>query len=167
MKFYDIIKNVIETKAYADPRTLEADPLMGFRFRVSIDKSSDNIMGFQKVSGISKELAVIDYFENTYDFAHKLPGRQSVGEVTFEKGMYADKKFADYYESLLTEKETHDRHTVTVGIYDRFGTLKRTFTFNNCWFSKYEVSDLDASSDDVLIETLTMPSEGLDTGQAS
>ena len=54
MKFYDIIKNVIETKAYADPRTLEADPLMGFRFRVSIDKSSDNIMGFQKVSGISK-----------------------------------------------------------------------------------------------------------------
>ena len=164
MKFYDIIKNVIETKAYADPRTLEADPLMGFRFRVSIDNSSDNIMGFQKVGGISKELAVIDYFENTYDYAHKLPGRQSVGEVTFEKGMYADKKFADYYENLLKDKK---RHTVTVGIYDRFGTLKRTFTFNDCWFSKYEVADLDATSDDVLIETLTMPSEGLDTGKAS
>ena len=164
MKFYDIIKNVIGTKAYADPRTLEADPLMGFRFRVSIDNSSDNIMGFQKVGGISKELAVIDYFENTYDYAHKLPGRQSVGEVTFEKGMYADKKFADYYENLLKDKK---RHTVTVGIYDRFGTLKRTFTFNDCWFSKYEVADLDATSDDVLIETLTMQSEGLDTGKAS
>ena len=78
--------------------------------------------------------------------------------------MYADKKFADYYENLLKDKK---RHTVTVGIYDRFGTLKRTFTFNDCWFSKYEVADLDATSDDVLIETLTMQSEGLDTGKAS
>ena len=110
------------------------------------------------------ENEIIDYYENTYDYAHKLPGRQSVGEVTFEKGMYADKKFADYYENLLKDKK---RHTVTVGIYDRFGTLKRTFTFNDCWFSKYEVADLDATSDDVLIETLTMQSEGLDTGKAS
>ena len=48
-----------------------------------------------------------------------------------------------------------------MNICNRFGSIARTFSFSECWFSKYEVSDLDASADDVLIETLTMQAESM------
>ena len=157
MKFIDMFKSAITTKTYAEARTMEADPLMGFMFKVKID-GTDCIIGFQKISGLSREIAVVDYFENMYQHAHKLPGRESIGEVTFEKGMFADKAFVNYYENLFS---THNRYNISVIICDRFGTAKRVYDFTECWFSKYEVSDLDSSSDDVLIETLTMQSEGM------
>ena len=162
-KFYNIFKNAVVTKTYAEARTMEADPLMGFMFKVKID-GKDCVIGFQKIAGLSKEIAVIDYFENMYQFAHKLPGRESVGEVTFEKGMFADKVFSGYYENLFS---SHNRYNIDVIICDRFGNEKKIYSFNDCWFSKYEVSDLDASSDDVLIETLTMQSEGMTHSLAS
>lgn len=161
-KFYNLFKDAITTKAYASARTMEEDPLMGFMFKVKID-GKDCTIGFQKIGGLSKEIAVIDYFENMYQHAHKLAGRESIGEVTFEKGMFADKVFADYYENLFS---THKRYNISVIICDRFGTPKKIFDFTNCWFSKYEVSDLDSSSDDVLIETLTMQSEGMEHSKA-
>ena len=157
MKFFDIFKNAVSTKTYAMARTMESDPLMGFMFKVKIG-GVDCTIGFQKIGGLSREIAVVDYFENMYEHAHKLPGRESIGEVTFEKGMFADKAFVDYYENLFS---THNRYDISVIICDRFGNAKRTYDFTECWFSKYEVTDLDSSSDDVLVETLTMQSEGM------
>ena len=157
MKFFDIFKNAVSTKTYAMARTMESDPLMGFMFKVKIG-GVDCTIGFQKSGGLSREIAVVDYFENMYEHAHKLPGRETIGEVTFEKGMFADKAFVDYYENLFS---THNRYDISVIICDRFGNAKRTYDFTECWFSKYEVTDLDSSSDDVLVETLTMQSEGM------
>ena len=92
-----------------------------------------------------------------YEHTHKLPGREKVGEVTFERGMYADDYLQTLYESVFNNNNA--RSTVTVDILDRFGNVRRTFQLAECWFSKYEVADLDASSDDVIIETLTMQFE--------
>ena len=89
MKFAEILKEAITTKAYAMARTMESDPLQSFMFKVQINGLPTGV-GFQKVSGISREVAVVEYLENMYDHTHKLPGRESVGEITFERGMYAD-----------------------------------------------------------------------------
>ena len=156
-KFFNIFKKAVSTKTYAMARTMEQDPLMGFMFKVKID-GIDCTIGFQKIGGLSKEIAVVDYFENMYQHAHKLPGRESIGEVTFEKGMFADKEFVNYYENLFS---THNRYNISVIVCDRFKKPKKIYDFTDCWFSKYEISDLDSSSDDVLIETLTMQSEGM------
>ena len=161
-KFFNMFKEAVSTKAYAMPRTMEQDPLMGFMFKVKIN-GTDCTIGFQKIGGLSREIAVVDYFENMYTHAHKLPGRESIGEVTFEKGMFADKEFVNYYENLFSE---HNRYNISVIICDRFGTPKKVYDFTECWFSKYEVGDLDSSSDDVIIETLTMQSEGMTCSQA-
>ena len=99
-RFHELLKNVISTKAYAMPRTMEEDPLMGFMFQVSIS-GIDSKIGFQKVGGLSKEIAVVNYFENMYQHAHKLPGRESIGEITFERGMYADDAFQIAYEEFF------------------------------------------------------------------
>jgi len=156
MKFTQILNEVLTTKAYAMARTITADPLQAYMFRVSISGLASSV-GFQKVGGLSREVAVVEYLENMYDHKHKLPGRESVGEVTFERGMYEDNALQSVYETVF--KSDSVRSTVVIQVLDRFGKIRRTFQLAECWFSKYEVADLDATSDDVIIETLTMQFE--------
>lgn len=154
-KFMQIFKEAVVTKAYA-VRTVTSDPLQSFMFRVSIDGLPSSV-GFQKIGGLSREVAVVEYMENMAEHTHKLPGRETVGEVTFERGMYADAYCQKLYESVFNNNNI--RSTVTISIMNRFGKVRRTFHLAECWFSKFEVGDLDASSDDVIIETLTMQFE--------
>lgn len=154
-KFAKILKEVLTTKAYAS-RTMEQDPLQSFMFRVSIEGLPTGV-GFQKVGGLSREVAVVEYLENMYDHTHKLPGRETVGEITFERGAYADDYLQTQYETVINN--SNFRSTVTIQICDRLGNIRREFQLAECWFSKYECGDLDATSDDVIIETLTMQFE--------
>lgn len=154
-KFAEILKSVITTKAYAS-RTIEQDPLQSFMFKVQIAGLPTGV-GFQKVGGLSREVAVVEYLENMYEHKHKLPGRESVGEVTLERGMYADDYLQTLYEEVFNNKNV--RNTVVIQVCDRFGKVRREFSLAECWFSKFEVGDLDATSDDVIIETLTMQFE--------
>ena len=154
-KFANILKEVITTKAHAS-RTIEQDPLQAFMFKVQIGGLPTGV-GFQKVAGLSREVAVVEYLENMYRHTHKLPGRESVGEVTFERGMYADDYLQKMYETVFNNNKS--RNTVVIQVCDRFGNVRREFQLAECWFSKYEVGDLDATSDDVIIETLTMQYE--------
>lgn len=155
-KFAKILKEVYSNKAYAMARTIQQDPLQAFMFKVSISGLPTGV-GFQKVSGLSREVAVVEYLENMYDHTHKLPGRETVGEITFERGMYADDYLQTIYETVFNNNKA--RSTVVIDICDRFGNIRREFQLAECWFSKYEVADLDATSDDVIIETLTMQFE--------
>lgn len=155
MRLADIFKDTMTLKAYAS-RTIMEDPLQSFMFRVQIAGLPTGC-GFSKVSGLSREVAVVEYLENMYEHAHKLPGRESVSEITFEKGAYADDLLQTQYETVFHNNTC--RSTVTIEILDRFGSIRRTFQLAECWFSKYELGDLDASSDEVIIETLTMQFE--------
>lgn len=154
-KFAKMLKDAVAIKAHA-VRTIEQDPLQSFMFRVAISGLPTGV-GFQKIAGLSREVAVVEYLESMYQHAHKLPGRESVGEITFERGMYADDALQTQYETVFNNNNC--RSEVTINICDRFGNVRRTFELAECWFSKYECGDLDATSDDVIIETLTMQFE--------
>lgn len=155
-KFAKILKDVITTKAHAMARTVESDPLQSFMFKIQISGLPEGV-GFQKVSGLSREVEVIEYFESMYDHAYKLAGRESVGEVTLERGMYADNYLQTIYETIFNDLAA--RNTVTIQVCDRVGNVRREFALAECWFSKYECGDLDATSSAVIIETLTMQFE--------
>ena len=150
-KLFSMVKSIAISAMAA--RTIEADPLQSFMFIVSIPGIPTGV-GFQKVGGLSREVEVVEYFENMYDHAHKLPGRESVSEVTFERGMYADDYLQTLYEKVFNNNTV--RNTVVIQVCDRFGAIKREFKCAEAWFSKYECADLDATSSDVIIETLTM-----------
>lgn len=156
MKFKEAFKSAVSTRAYAMARTAEQDPLQSFMFKVSIP-GLPNGVGFQKIGGLSREVAVVEYLESMYEHKHKLAGRETVGEVTFERGMYADNYLRDLYEAIF--KNPTARNTIVISVCDRIGNVRKTFSLAECWFSKYEIGDLDATSDDVIIETLTMQFE--------
>lgn len=153
-KLYNMFKG-LALNAMAS-RTIEADPLQSFMFRVSIPGLPTGV-GFQKVGGLSREVEVVEYLENMYDHTHKLPGRETVSDVTFERGMYADDYLQGIYEKMFNNNTV--RNTVVIQVCDRFGKIRREFKCAEAWFSKYECADLDATSSDVIIETLTMTFE--------
>lgn len=154
-KFFNILKDVIVTDAYA-VRTFSSDPLQAYKFRVSISGIPSSI-GFKSIGGLSREVEVVEYLENMFQYTHKLPGRESVGEITFERGMYADRALETAYTSIF--KSSAVRRDVTINVTDRYGAIRRTFRLAECWFSAFEIADLDAESSDVIIETLTMQFE--------
>lgn len=153
-KLYNMFKG-LALNAMAS-RTIEADPLQSFMFRVSIPGLPTGV-GFQKVGGLSREVEVVEYLENMYDHTHKLPGKETVSDVTFERGMYADDYLQGIYEKVFNNNTV--RNTVVIQVCDRFGKIRREFKCAEAWFSKYECADLDATSSDVIIETLTMTFE--------
>lgn len=149
------MKNKLLMKAHAS-RTVANDPLQKFMFRVSIPGMPSGV-GFQKVGGLSREVGVVEYLEGLSQHTHKLPGREKVSEVTLERGAYANSELEAYYKKVFSKK--FSRNTVVIQILDRFGNVKRTFKLAEAWASKFEASDLDATSDDVAIEKLTLQFE--------
>ena len=136
-------------------RTSSEDPLQKFKFRVTIPGIPSQI-GFQKVSGLSKEVNVIEYDESAFEYTHKLPGKTKFGEVTMERGMFSDSSMLDQMKVI---QNPDYRTTMIVQLMDRFGNVQRTWKLAEAWISKWEGSDLDAISDDVAIETITVQYE--------
>ena len=136
-------------------RTSSEDPLQKFKFRVTIPGIPSQI-GFQKVSGLSKEVNVVEYDESAFEYTHKLPGKTKFGEVTMERGMFSDNSMLDQMKVI---QNPDYRTTMIVQLMDRFGNVQRTWKLAEAWISKWEGSDLDATSDDVAIETITVQYE--------
>lgn len=153
--FRNTFKNVLNLKVHA-ARTASEDPLQKFKFRVTIPGIPSTI-GFQTVSGLSEETEVVEYKESGFDYTHKLPGNNSVGEVTMERGMFADSSMQDIYKNTLTNPDF--RNTMIIQLLDRFGNVQRTWKLAEAWISSWEGSDLDASSSDVAIETIKVQFE--------
>lgn len=137
-------------------RTYANDPLQMFRFRVSMPGLPAG-MGFQKVSGLTREIGVVEYDEGGYSHTHKLTGKEQGGEVTLEKGMFANADLEEIYKRSLNSPDY--RTTVIIEQLDKFGKVARSWTLAEAWVSKWEGSELDATSEDVAIESITIQFE--------
>jgi phage tail-like protein len=137
-------------------RTYANDPLQMFRFRVSMPGLPAG-MGFQKVSGLTREIGVVEYDEGGYSHTHKLTGKEQGGEVTLEKGMFANTDLEEIYKRSLNNPDY--RTTVIIEQLDKFGKVARSWTLAEAWVSRWEGSELDATSEDVAIESITIQFE--------
>lgn len=135
------------------PRSAVNDPLQKFDFTISIPGLPSGI-GFQKCSGLKKEIGVVEYSEGGYKATHKLPGREKTDVVTLERGMYASRELEELYQNVL--RDPNFRTTVTITQNDRRGKPAREWKLAEAWFSTWEGSDFDATSDDVAIEKVTI-----------
>lgn len=154
MEVFTLFKKLFMTAHAA--RTASLDPLQKFRFRLTVPGLPSEI-GFQKISGLSHEIGVAEYAEGGYEYTHKLPGKPKVGEISCERGAYQDSSLADLIKDTLTNPDF--RQTIVIEHLDRFGDVAKTYKLAEAWVSKWEGSDLDATSDDVAIEKLTIQFE--------
>lgn len=137
-------------------RSVVNDPLQKFNYVVSIP-GLPNGMGFQKVTGLKRELGTVEYNEGGYAHTHKLVGREKVDAITLERGMYGSAELENLYKKTLNNNNF--RTTVTITLQDRFGKAQRTWKLAEAWVKSWEGSDLDSTSDDVAIEKIQIEFE--------
>ena len=136
------------------------DPLRNFRFRLEIDGLQTT--GFSAVSIGPTTTDVIDYREGT-DASHvrKLSGLTRYGNVTLKRGVTTSLELYNWHQQIVNGQLATNRKQVAIVVQDEAGADVARYVISEAWPIKYEAADLNATGNDVLIETLELVNEGI------
>ncbi len=133
---------------------------LGYRFKVSFEyQSSDQNfeMVFQKVSGIGVKRATTDS-GNRKDRV----GRKQFTNLTLNKGMSlkANKRWNTFLQTLFTKQVAIIKAVVVTLLTDE-GQPGRSWKMDNVTLIGWSFSELDASSSNIVMETIELAYEDL------
>lgn len=151
------------------------DPFRNFKFLVQVGTST---IGFRMVSGLKESTEIIEYREGgENETPRKLPGQTTFENVTFERGMSADGvDLLEWRNQIFnldringtqppgtdgTSSEDFRRDVIVI-LRNKSGEDVYKWTIKRAWIAEFEAGDLDASSNDVLIEKMVLANEGID-----
>lgn len=136
------------------------DPYRGFRFVVECDGVVAG--GFSRIKGLAREVKYESYREGgVNDFEHKLVSGQAQGTLTLERGL-ADTWLWDWHRDVIEGNVT--RRKVSVILKDEGGAEVWRWHADGAVPVKWSVSDLDAASGQVTVESVELMHHGLRLG---
>ena len=133
------------------------DPYRGFNFEVQIDRST--VAGFREVSGLSFTTDPVEYREGTDVPLHvrKLTGLRKFGNITLKRGFTQNQELWNWYKNTLNGVE--DRRDGAIVMMDEQGNAVVRWNFESAWITKWEGASMNATSNDVAIETVELAVE--------
>jgi len=144
------------------------DPFLAFCFRVTIDSVvSDATTGFFKsVGGLSFETEVVEYREGGQNnTTHKLVGATKWKNIVLKRG-FGGGELIKWREEWLAPAGPKTRRGGTIEQIAADGkTVVAKWKFEKGWPVKWELAELDASKNEISIETLEIAHEGLSCEQ--
>lgn len=137
----------------SDPKTAGLVP--GYRFTVYLD---DKTMGYQKVSGVSREIEVEEYREGGLNTKlHVFPKACSASRVLhLEKGIYSGASHPFY---IVGEKLKGNLNLV---VMDGSGKPQKSYIFSGLIVKKWEVGEMSADQSGLLIDRFELAYEDMD-----
>ncbi len=128
------------------------DPYRGYNYRVEIDNAA--VAGFSEASGLSFNIDPVEYREGTDVNMHvrKLTGLRKFSNITLKRGYTDNRELWNWYLTGLNGAVERRNGAIILQDEDRTAVLR--WNFEAGWITKYESSNLSASSNDVLIETI-------------
>lgn len=151
------------------------DPYRGFKFKVLIGGAGGTAIGFQSVTGLSEETEVVEYREGTDPITmRKLPGLTSYDDIVLSRGLSKSRFLLEWRKQVAHHSDSDKgladgipapnfRKPVTVQLFDKGDpntSPVSEWEIFQAWPSALEISDLDAGSSDLVIETVTLAHEG-------
>lgn len=118
--------------------------------------------GFSEVSGLDIEVQSIEYREgNNPEYAPlKMPGIPKYGNVTLKRGIITgDNELYGWLSTTALNKV--ERRAVTIHLLDESHEPVVTWKLRNAWVTKLEGPTLNATANEVAIETVELAHEGL------
>ena len=125
------------------------------KFRFEVDFGEDAKIAFQEVSGMDKEVQIIEYrHSNSPVFSTiKMPGISKHGNVTMKRGVFAkDNKFWDWMKEI--SMNTIKRRTVLIKLLDENGDVTMLWSLQNAWPTKVTSTDLKSDGNEVAVDTI-------------
>jgi phage tail-like protein len=133
-------------------------PPVGFHFRVEFDlaKAGDNDIRFRDVAGLSMEMEEETYNEGGENrFIQKLPVRARYPDLVLKRGLLVNSAVREWCEAAIQNLDIQPI-TVWVTILNEKHEPLQTYTFINAWPKKWTISDLNAESSEILVESLEL-----------
>ena len=146
------------------------DPYKNFKFQVFWADSPDPVAGVSKVSALSRSTEPVEHREgNSPSAVRKSPGQITYEPITLERGVTHDEAFEQWASKvwnlgsgLGSEVSLKDfRKNITIKLLNEAGQIAISYNVFRCWVSQYQaLPELDASTNSVAIQTLTLQHEG-------
>jgi phage tail-like protein len=133
------------------------DPLRNVSFRVEIDGVALAAFAHVTIGAVTTD--VILYRDGT-DPSHvrKLPGLRKFGNVTLKRGVTTSRDLFEW----LAAATGGARRRVTIVVMTDDGADSARFEVSDAWPVKYEIGELCATGQEVLIESLELANEGIE-----
>lgn len=134
------------------------DPYRGFNYLVEIDGITQ--AGFKECSGLETSTDAVDYREGD-DPPHvrKLSSLMKYTPITLKRGITDSDELWKWHETVIAGKT--ERRNGSIVLMDEAGEEKLRWNFKNAWPSKWTGPTLDATSNDVAVETFEIMHEEL------
>jgi phage tail-like protein len=133
------------------------DPFRGFNFRVEIDKTT--VAGFRECSGLTFNTDPVDYREGADIPLHvrKLTGLRKFANLMLKRGIAGNKELWTWYKNVLNGKT--DRRNGSIVLQDEEHKDVMRWNFENAFICKWEGPSMNATSNDVAVETIEICAE--------
>ena len=133
-------------------------PPVGFHFSVVFDIPGigDIDFKFREVSGLSLELeeeSVTEGGENR--FIQKLPIRARYPDLVLKRGLLTNSTLFTWCKEAIYNLDIQPV-TVWVNLLNEEHEALQQYIFTNAWPKKWNISDFNAESSDIVIETLEL-----------
>ncbi len=136
------------------------------RFNFLVDLGTGNTdgpdAGFQECSAIGMEVAVAEYRNGNdkENAPRKITGLTKVGDVTLKRGIVAKENgFWDWWNTIRSG--TVQRRTVTISLLNEEHKPVMVWAIDRAWPVKVEGPSLNATGNEIAIETLEFAHEGM------
>jgi len=138
------------------------DPYRAFNFKVEIGGVTEG--HFTEVLGLGAKVTPISYREaGNSQVVHYVPGRVTYSEVTLRYGVTRSRELFEWFKTGVAGHV--QRKNVSIVLFDADGTTEvMRWNLINAWATEWRGSLLDAHSQEVAIESLTLVCESLDRG---
>jgi phage tail-like protein len=143
------------------PAIQRDNPYPNHNFEVSIAGVADDDLGFSEVELPSGEIEVIEYREGRDGTrVRKLPGLVTYPNVTLKRGING---YLELYNWWKSARDGDIRPTgVTIKLLDEQRREVMRWNLSRAWPVKLEAGPLNASANEVAIETLELAHEGFE-----
>jgi phage tail-like protein len=133
------------------------DPYQGFRYVVEIEGLT--VGGFNRVKGLTREVKVEAYREGgVNDFEYKLASLCSFGTLTLEHGL-ADSTLWEWSDAVVNGDVR--RRKITIALQNEARTEVWRVHADGAFPVKWTLTDFDAASSQVIIESVEFVHHGL------
>src|SRR3712207_4848815 len=128
-------------------------------FHFTVDCKGQNV-GFSEVSGLTQEVAVIEYRsgDSADAITIKLPGLRKYNNITLKRGVAAkDNDFFNWLKTVTTKEI--ERRDLTITLRNENLEPVMVWQARQCWPVKVEGPSLKANGTEVAIESIEIATE--------
>jgi phage tail-like protein len=134
-------------------------PIPAFHFQVSWGGAK---LAFTEASGLKVETDIIEYRDGlSPDFSKtKMPGQRKFSDITLKRGVFkSDNQFYEWWNTISLNKV--ERRDIVISLLDENHKSGVVWKVKNAWPSSLEGPSLNATGNEVAIESMTIVNEGI------